>query len=303
MTAHKCRIIVIGNLNIDYIEPSHSFFRRNSFDKDAPLVGGTAYNAAVAFAKRNLMPVIIGSVGDDYEGSLIKAQISSNNLSSVINTDASKPTGICQIRYKREDGKTKRTYIRSPNDANCYSVSFLRYALESLNISNKDIIFSTSDFVGRNSVGYSKEFWEVVRSFGDRIVLDVVPHKLYEKLDIKQFNDIFGSSIKILIAEFKTLIKLLSRNNLAIYPSERDWRILFSSYRSRVIVARYGEGEISKQETRIVIPGNTDIIQKELIETGYNVLKEIDQRGFGDMLTANILSRLLKASSPTSANI
>lgn len=288
------KIIVLGNLNVDYLLAGESFEEGQPLKKENPLVGGTAYNAAYAFSLKGFHPILIGNVGDDREGDFIQRTIKNNKLDSIIHVHPHKPTGTCHIVYFNNK-LIKKRYIRNKNDANEYNLSFLSRALNSAGIQEDDIIFIASDFFVRQDIEISQRVLKTIFKHSTKIVLDVVPHTIYKKLTLQEFRNIVDGHVHVMIAELKTLMRFLDKDYSKNRPHNEDWQQIFSHFNAHFIVIRYGVGEISKQETRKYSgTGEIEILQAE-IDTGFDKCsKASERRGFGDNLTANFLSNYYK---------
>jgi sugar/nucleoside kinase (ribokinase family) len=284
------KIVVLGNLNVDYLLAGESFAEGKPLKKENPLAGGTAYNAAYAFSLKGFQPILIGNVGKDREGDFIQRTLKNNKLNRIIHVHPHKPTGTCHIVYFHNKSIKKR-YIRNKNDANEYDLDFLGRALDSAGIQTDDIIFIASDFFVRQDLETSKSVLKTVFKHSTKIVLDVVPHTIYKKLTLQEFRYIVDGYVHVMIAEFKTLMRFLDKDCSKTRPSNEDWQQIFSHFNAHLIVIRYGVGEISKQEARkYSASGEIEIVQAE-IDTGFDKCsKASERRGFGDTLTADFLS-------------
>lgn len=285
---------MLGNLNIDYFLNKYPD-PGQPLERLTPMVGGTAYNAAYAFSQKGFLPIIIGNVGNDAEGSYIQRVIYKNKLRSIIHIHPNKPTGTCRIIYSENESDKKRFFIRNKNDANEYEVKFLTAALESIRVKKDELIFIASDFFVRQNISSCKKIVEAVSSKSTKIILDVVPHTIYKKLSLQEFKSIIDDRIQVMIAELKTLGRFLDSNYSKDSPQLEDWYNIFANFNARFVVIRYGIGEISKQEVReCSYPGKVETLQAE-INTGYEKIKKASkQRGFGDILTADFLASYYK---------
>jgi hypothetical protein len=128
------------------------------------------------------------------------------------------------------------------------------------------------------------------------LIVDIVPHKLYEHLSLKQLKDMVGQPPFMWIAEFITFLGLIDRNQARDHPGNEDEPTLgyliaiASAFAGRYIVCRFGMGNISDEvlfDTAIG-PCGTSIRR----DTGYQTLPENDKPGFGDRLTAELIRRI-----------
>src|SRR6185295_17258004 len=123
------------------------------------------------------------------------------------------------------------------------------------------------------------------------VILDVVPHNIYQRITLRQFNQIVRDRTNVIIAEFSTLMRLVDPTLVPGDPTEEDWELLSANYGTETFVIRYGAGNISKQQIR-QRQGHDElqILEPEL-NTGFANLNPYERRGFGDVLTAEVISK------------
>jgi hypothetical protein len=141
-----------------------------------------------------------------------------------------------------------------------------------------------------------RAFLGVLRSSGAKLVLDVVPHTLYEVLTLAGFNRMIGGTVDILIGEYRTLARLASPGTTPPEtPSRDDCAQLATHFDARCFLCRYGVGNIGDE---IVFTAAQNVVHfmDRATETGYDRLPLELKRGFGDELTARTLGQLLAPS-------
>lgn len=256
-----------------------------------PMVGGTAFNAALAFSQKGFFPIIIGNVGNDAEGQYIQKTIKEKKLSNIIHKNPNKPTGTCHIFYSDSGFKKGRHFIRNKNDANVYDLRFLTAALESVRAEKDELIFIASDFFVRQDISDCQNMLEAISEKSTKVILDVVPHSIYKKLRLQEFKSIIDDRVYVMIAELKTLMRFFDKDYSKDSPQFEDWDRIFANFNPRFVVIRYGVGEISKQEIRKYSDTGKIMVLQAEINTGYEKLNnDFEKRGFGDILTANFLA-------------
>ena len=284
------RIYVIGQLNIDYIVPANTPAEQQASVTSSPLVGGTAFNAAKALKQRNFESIIIGKVGRDRHGDLIKQAIRTAGIGFIVKEEAARPTGCCRIVFSDPDQRCQY-YKSSSDDANQFDLDFLKHACD--RIDKEDLVFLAGHFLRHCNTSERKEFIDVLSRKAGPIILDLVPHNIYQDLTLAKFNEIVRDTASVIIAEFITLWRLIAPDSLSRAPEEADWESLFANYQAEILVVRYGPGNISKQQIRQrAQPGPPLILEPER-DTGFANLNSEERRGFGDALTADFLSKFL----------
>lgn len=287
------KIIVIGNLNVDLVREGKGGGTKATQSHSAPMAGGTAFNAAVAFQDRGFDPILLANIGHDRYGQMVAAELRKRKLTNMLRVDASRPTGICEIEYTVKDGEEQRHLKRNKSDANVYDPDQLAVWLQDTVLAKDDLIFVASDFVTRNSPHESKRIFELLHSASDNLIVDLVPHTIHQKLTLDSLKSLLPSSLAALIAELKTLMYLIDPGYRSNRPSPDDWQTVFHHFHARYIGLRYGKGEISKQQIARKAGKEIELIQEES-DTGYDRCTTYrSKRGFGDRLTAEFVYNYL----------
>jgi sugar/nucleoside kinase (ribokinase family) len=284
------RIYVIGQLNIDYIDSAKTLANQHANASSYPLVGGTAFNAAKALKGRNFEPIIIGKVGHDPHGYLIKQAIRAAGIGFIIQEDEARPTGCCRIVFSDPDHSCQY-YKTCSDDANQFDLDYFKRACES--IDKEDLVFLAGHFLRHTNPDEKKEFIDILSRKAGRIILDLVPHNIYQSISLAEFNEVVRDRASVIIAEFVSLWRLIAPGSLSQAPVDADWESLFANYKVDILVIRYGLGNISKQQIRQRQQHGPPLILEPERETGFANLKSEERRGFGDALTTDFLSEFL----------
>ncbi len=214
-TSNEKRIFVIGDLNVDY--QIQGIAKGQTIDKPKPKVGGTGFNAALEFMKQNLNPILFGKVGDDENGRIIKEELNMHKFNTLLGLHPNKPTGSCSLLFF-EGGW--RWLMQDTNNANDYNLKDLEQALAISKIGKNDIIFLVAHSFYRNGPDHGSEIFRLINSTGAKIVLDLVPHNLYEKITLDDLNKSMNKEINLIIGAFHTL-----KNFISTIPEYEDYRI------------------------------------------------------------------------------
>jgi len=289
------RIFVVGDLNVDYnlTIPKQKLSVGGIIDKPSPVVGGTAFNAARAFKESGFESIIFGKVGNDHEGRQIISEIERSNIKALLAISEAAATGNCHLIFIEND--IPRTIIQEGNNANDYDTDNLAMAIGLTDIGERDIVFVVGHPFVRFDREYAKKLIDIIAEKGAKIILDVIPHNMYEKVSLADFKYIVGDRAHVIIAEFSTLMRFLGRTNTSDKPSLHEIEEVVTQFSSqissRILIIRYGEGNIEKQTVCRINPERSllHIIEQEL-DTGYTRIPLVERRGFGDRLTAKFLS-------------
>jgi sugar/nucleoside kinase (ribokinase family) len=284
------KIYVVGHLNIDHVVSEKDLLSPGAANELQPVIGGTAFNAAKAFKARDFEPIIIGKVGNDHEAYLIKEAIKKTRIEFIIKEEKSRPTGCCRVVFSEKDDSC-RYYKSVSDDANQFDLDFLKDALKGL--SKTDLVFLAGHFLTHSNINQSKEFIDTVSQKAARFILDVVPHNIYQKINLSQFNEVVRDKADVIIGEFTTMMKLGDPSFIPRPPAGNDWKVLFAKYQTKGLVIRYGLANISKQQVlKRRMDDDFEILEPEM-DTGFAKLNPDQRRGFGDVLTADFISRFI----------
>lgn len=297
----RTRILVIGDLNIDIIFQGVQVGENRSFCPEI-IVGGTGINASIAFKRNNYTPILFGKVGHDYYGDLIIKKLKSQNIISIIEIDKKKPTCLCNIIYF-ENKDYLRTIFFDNNNTNDYDILNLSKALEIINLNIKDYVFLTLHFILRLNKTKNNfyNFYSEITKTKAKIIIDLTPHDIYKHISKKELNYIFSHSIFAVIGEHNTFMKILNTNyyspNIDNKPKESEYLEIEKYFNSEYYLCRFGNGNISFQSVYYITKQKKIIYLEKNKNTGYDLLLDYStKRGFGDILTSNSLTKIIKYS-------
>lgn len=284
--AAKSRVLVVGDLNVDFIIPERSFHADGIIDAPRPAVGGTAYNAAKHFRDADLNPVLFGRVGGDAHGKLIEDALSDSGITSLVARDAQKQTGTATLVY---GDSGKRIMVQHGESANDYNLSDIEQALVLSRIGADDIVFLVGHPFVRQSIGECRQLLEMLCGTKARVVLDIVPHNMHERLEVAAFEAIAHGLVHGVIGETETIAGLCGvQNPRSPGDHVRVMEAVFQRLGARLLVLRYGRGGIEKQD--VLTFGSDGIVNVlERIDTNYLATPPARRSGFGDRLTAAVL--------------
>lgn len=287
-------VIIISDLNIDKIlcltDCNGEFCGFNDGIKET--TGGCAFNSAQIFKQEHLDPVILGSIGDDPEGRSILSDLENNELKAFI-YKSSRQTGKSQIFYRNDS----REIFSERENANDYD-SRISVMLDSLKLNGRNIIYATTHMLIRGTEVNVKKISESMYSSGARIVIDIVPHDIYNSATWDTFCKVFDRPLFMVICELKTILSFHPDLNHSVGYDETVEHGIFQDvlekvYDSRLdmeyFVLRYGYQNIGKQ--RVYKKKDGKFIQCVDEETGFENVKPEDRRGYGEVLTANLLKK------------
>ena len=78
--------------------------------------------------------------------------------------------------------------IKDENSANDYDLDHLEQALQLSQIGASDLVFLVGHAFVRLGAAHAKKLIDMVSRTGARIILDVVPHNMYESITPDEFN-------------------------------------------------------------------------------------------------------------------
>ncbi len=279
-------VFIIGDLIIDY-RCSQKVSRGDVIvDKPAPIIGGTAFNAAKAFNKKGFKSIVFGKVGDDKDGQLIRTELERREITSLIGLSKNKSTGNCSIIFI--EGANHRVLIKEEDNANDYDLGNLEQAIQLSQIGKGNFALIVGHPFVRFGRNHTKKLIDMISETGAKIILDLVPHNMYEKVTLSDFNYAVDNNADVIIGAYHTLMKLIDREAIKEKPDNGDWKKLLTNFKSKFLVVRYGIGSISKQAICKRIAGGGFRIL-EVKDTGYTEATAEEKRGFGDILTADFL--------------
>ena len=291
---YKERVIIISDLNIDYIIDICKLEFNNRCEGIYEQIGGCAYNAAIYFKKNDLFPVIIGSIGNDINGQKVIDELNRKEIYAFLDR-ITFPTGVCNIAYC---GNQRLLYCKQEN-ANKYSIAYIKKALTHINMQANDVAFITAHIFLNVCWQDINELLSFIKKRNVKIVLDVVPHDIF--VDNKTLNSIFDNltiKLDIVISNLGTLLDYCNIDNIHNKESEllsdKDICIIMSKINADMFVIRYGKTGTSKQ----AIIKRIDSLKYKIIEnikTDYENLDIDEKTGYGEVLAAKIIKKYLFA--------
>ncbi|HRQ36870.1 MAG TPA: PfkB family carbohydrate kinase [Chloroflexota bacterium] len=237
-------VFVLGDLNIDYLISEKNFINQ-IMDKPEPVVGGTGFNAALAFLKMGFEPIVFGKIGDDQNGRIIQAELKNKGITSLIRISETKPTGNCSVIFI--EALKQRWLIKEEQNANDYDLEHLRQALKIAKIGPNDFVFMVTHPLVRFGPYHTKKLLELISETRAKIILDVIPHNIYETINYKDFSYAVGEKANVIIGEFETLSRVIGHIPQKNEPDTLDWEKLLEYYKAQTLIVRYGIGNISEQ--------------------------------------------------------
>ncbi|MDR1901471.1 MAG: hypothetical protein LBQ88_04205 [Treponema sp.] len=280
-------VFIIGDLNVDYKIELGSL-NHQIINRSKPAIGGTAYNAAKEF-RDMFEPIVFGKVGNDFMGNHIKQQLKEDKITALLDTAMDKATGFCTLLYHGNE----RWLIKDDQEtnANDYDLKNLEKALAISKIDEKDYIFIIGHALIRCGINHTSKLIEQAASTGAHIILDLVPHNMYESVGLAELKSAIKQNIEILIGEFKTLMGFFGISHQGESPTMDEVKAIFQNIPVKIIDIRYGIGNISKQ---IICERSADgkkVFISEEESTGYEFCPIDKRSGFGDQLTATLIAK------------
>lgn len=282
------RVFIFGDLMVDYALFESDIRATNYFHSPNKRVGGTAVLAARAFLGKEWKPIIFGGVGCDADARYLKAGLERMGILCRLYENRRRNTGVCFLVYGRSG---QRWVFVSDRHANDYNLTMVDDFINGFHIDKKDVVFLATHFFERESSIHCRNLMRLVYQTGAKIVLDVVPHDLHRRVGFEKVRTALEGPVNVMIGEFRTLMGLLPFSLTNDEPVEHDWHTLLSYFPADVLVLRYGEGGISRQDVVMRIEGEKIYPLVARQETGYNSLERAFKLGFGDRLTADLLAK------------
>ena len=276
------RVFIVGDLNIDI---SIRDLINRDFDKKR--VGGTALNAAIAFKEIGCTPILFGRIGKDQDGELIVDQLRKTGIQSLIGISSDKPTGVAYL-YGSEGGPDG-----PKNSANDYDLVTLDQALILAGLESGDIALLDGYVIYRLGAEHAASLVERVHSTGAFLIFDIVPHLIYKTVGLEEVKTAISGKVDLLIGEHRTFTGFLKGRIDSEKVTSETVGVIMEEFGVRLLVLRYGTGNISAQEIWGRTSANSYVRYEKITDTGYADLPAEKQSGFGDRLTAQLTKRLI----------
>lgn len=302
-------IVVLGDINLDWSVAGLLPFPFTNLNENGIIVwspieelpGGSGTNFA-AFAQRaGYHPLLIGCVGDDAAGRFLLSWLSGQGISTAVRCDTKVPTGKAMIV---RDNSDIRLLVNNSENANAFlSAADIEQNREALGTCK--ILYVSGYCVQHRTANRFGATLRAMELAADNrgpkrpvIVLDVVPHRIYETYTFREFKDI-TRNVDILISEVATMRRFLGLGSktegideaMAIETVER-----LKNHYQRFIL-RYGPSGCDEE---VFWDGNMGNLR---IESTYHKNSK-DKRGFGDLLALRALREVfavLPDREPTDA--
>jgi sugar/nucleoside kinase (ribokinase family) len=104
------KVFVTGDLAVDNVVTGIALGGITRVAYAPPAVGGSAYNAAIAFKHAGFSPIVFGKVGKDANGNLILSTLERDGIYHFIDRDDSNPTCSCNIIYFQDQEHLRTIY-------------------------------------------------------------------------------------------------------------------------------------------------------------------------------------------------
>jgi hypothetical protein len=274
----------------------------NRIHPDSPKAGGSAFNAALAFKQEGFDPIVFGAVGDDPAGDTILTELEYHGIGQLITRDQDRPTGRCNILHFRYHDGLRTTYYDADN-ANSYDVKLLRRAIERADLGSGDYLFAPLHILEQKDrrVAACRPFMNALSAAPGRLIVDLVPHRLYDFCDANFLRGLLPDDTWLMIGEFETFFRLihLAGEPAPAAPTQRDRETIATNFRSENFACRYGAAGIGYEILfGHELPGHATEAAAQA--TGYARLRPDQARGFGDLLTTRAVRALARSAMPTS---
>jgi hypothetical protein len=143
--------------------------------------------------------------------------------------------------------------------------------------------------MARKGIDYATALQELIKRVSDaRVVLDLVPHNMYEVIDRTEFREFCKSHEHYgIIGEVPTIAALICGTTMSA-PTVDLLDQCGRRLRSTWLVLRYGSGNIGVQDVYRQVHGRFELVRTA--PTNYEHLQASARVGFGDSLTADLFN-------------
>jgi sugar/nucleoside kinase (ribokinase family) len=291
----KGRIFVVGDLNVDYLVSGDRLQSGILVGQSEPIPGGNGANAACAFRREGFTSVLIGTVGEDPHARILRDALGAEGVDALLAVDESRPTGVCHIVYAREDRYECKLKLMNRNHANRYEPGVIDRAFRDRGLGASDLLFATTDMLVREGVEVFRQILCIIEQYRPKLIVDLVPHDINKKIGLRDLAAVLSGRVRVLIAEFTTLLEQGETSPARSAPTEEDWRRLFARFDPEILVLRYGCDNVALQAIRRRSQEvDSGVVLSPEADTGYQDLgSPAEKRGYGDTLTARLVRKLL----------
>lgn len=302
MTGHD--IVALGDVNMDYVVARNlpvplSSIKENGviyWEDIAELPGGSGLNFAAFAAEAGYRCLLLGKAGNDSAGSAITTWLEARGIEVPRQWTTAAPTGMAMIM---RDSNGIRLVINNRHNAN--------HALSVDDVTQSEAALASCQLVYVS--GYcisdpgSSRYDAAVQAMAhaksgaraSAVVLDVVPHRIYEQLTFEQFREC-TRYVDILISEVATVRRFLRLGSITEVIDEamaRETAERIAAYYPRMML-RYGPSGCDRQ---VLADAATGSLVHQTTEHG----NAADKRGFGDRLALTALARFFHVLPPPRA--
>jgi hypothetical protein len=290
----RSRVFVTGDLFIDNVVVDIRLGEVNGIPRSVQVPGGSAFNAALAFKREGFDPVVFGTVGRDPAGDAILRELRKHGIGEFITRSDDRPTGQCNILHFRDSDELRTIYYEVEN-ANTYDAAILRDAIQAANLGPRDYLFSPLYIVEKmkDQLDGCRLFMAELVAAQSRLIVDLVPHRLYEFCDVAMIRELMVGDPWLVIGSLETFSGLMgrARDGVKSVPTRRDCEDIAREFKAEHFACRYGVGNIGNE---IFFDANVGAGAGDTFshDTGYAALSPDETRGFGDLLTARAVRTL-----------
>jgi sugar/nucleoside kinase (ribokinase family) len=294
---HKYDIVVLGDVNLDYVVAKNFPFPFSSVKENGliyweeiqEIPGGSGLNFCVYAKQAGFQSFLLSKAGNDPAGEVLTKWLENEMIALPSAWTTTYPTGKA---FVMRDSSDIRLLINNKTNANHFldqaDVEQNKEAIAScrvLYISGYNI--SEADMPRYDA---TLKAMDCAKSLPTPpvVVFDVVPHRIYEKLTFEQFR-MCTKHVDILISEVATARRFLglgSKSEIITDEMAQTTAEQMSPYYQKLIL-RYGPSGCDKQ----ILTNRED--GQILMEETYHKL-QIDKRGFGDKLAIKALRDFFK---------
>jgi len=297
MTRDEFDIVALGDVNLDSVVSHNLPFPFTSLVENGVIYweevdeipGGSGLNFCVFAGEAGYRSLLLSKAGEDAAGTVITKWLNQKKIALPPNWIAQCPTGKALIM---RDSSDIRLLINNKHNANhmldLKDIEKNKTALASCRV----LYISGYTISDPQTLRYRATLkameYAKLSSTPPVVVLDVVPHRIYEKFTFSQFREL-TQNVEILISEVATMRRFLELGTKSETIDDniaRDTAEQVSQFYKRMIL-RFGLSGCDKQ---ILVDKFTGRFSCD--ETGHKLAK--DKRGFGDRLALNALRDFFK---------
>jgi hypothetical protein len=287
------RIIVIGDLNIDYFIRSVDIMAGHLRVPGSAKPGGVGYNAATAMHERGLNVHLVGAVGDDENGQILRNHLAAARFPYELIADDDRPTGECNIILSELHADPIRLNFMGSTSANHIRPADLTNALQQIAAGPEDLAFLTCHALVRG--GHAPEFYRVFDEIGCACIIDLVPHGLVEYADLRTLSRILPNRIWLLISTLSTVRALLKHDRSEDPPDTQDILGIHESLPAEYFSLRYGKFNHTHEDIwRVGLTRDVPVLVKRTADSGFLDEESAGKTGFGELMTANNIWELTR---------